>query len=214
MKQNRSHAVMAQRFEARESLDDFPTPPWATRALFAHALRSGPLEHQRQDVWEPACNRGFMVRALRERFRRVFASDIADYGFTDASVEDFLLPTRAVSGIDWIITNPPFKAAEEFATAAFRSAILGVALLVLTQWLEGVGRYDRLFRFRPPSLIAQFAERVPMVRGRCDPDASTATSYAWVVWESGAIDGPRFTWIPPCRLALERPGDYEPATWR
>jgi len=29
---------MAQRFEALDSLDDFPTPPWATRALFEHIL--------------------------------------------------------------------------------------------------------------------------------------------------------------------------------
>ena len=33
-KQNTSHAVMAKRFEENDSLDDFPTPPWATRALF------------------------------------------------------------------------------------------------------------------------------------------------------------------------------------
>jgi hypothetical protein len=31
--QNTSHAVMAQRVEPAHSLDDFPTPPWATRAL-------------------------------------------------------------------------------------------------------------------------------------------------------------------------------------
>ena len=33
MAQNTSHAVMAQRIEPADSLDDFPTPPWATRAL-------------------------------------------------------------------------------------------------------------------------------------------------------------------------------------
>ena len=37
-KQNTSHAVMAQRFEAKDSLDDFPTPPWATRALLEHVI--------------------------------------------------------------------------------------------------------------------------------------------------------------------------------
>src|SRR6476620_5893339 len=31
--QNTSHAVMAQRYEAKDSLDDFPTPPWANRGL-------------------------------------------------------------------------------------------------------------------------------------------------------------------------------------
>ncbi len=33
MSQNRSSAVMQQRSEPPDSLDDFPTPPWATRAI-------------------------------------------------------------------------------------------------------------------------------------------------------------------------------------
>ena len=37
-RQNTSYAVMAQRIEAQDSLDDFPTPPWATRALIEHVL--------------------------------------------------------------------------------------------------------------------------------------------------------------------------------
>ena len=36
MSQNRSSAVMQQRSEPHDSLDDFPTPPWATRALCQH----------------------------------------------------------------------------------------------------------------------------------------------------------------------------------
>ena len=36
--QNTSHAVMAQRAELKNSLDDFPTPPWATRALIEHVV--------------------------------------------------------------------------------------------------------------------------------------------------------------------------------
>ena len=36
--QNTSHAVMAQRVEPKDSADDFPTPPWATRALVEHVL--------------------------------------------------------------------------------------------------------------------------------------------------------------------------------
>ena len=38
MEQNTSHAVMAQRHESLDSLDDFPTPPWATRALLEHVI--------------------------------------------------------------------------------------------------------------------------------------------------------------------------------
>ena len=36
--QNTSHAVMSQRTEAKDSPDDFPTPPWATRALMEYVI--------------------------------------------------------------------------------------------------------------------------------------------------------------------------------
>lgn len=125
---------MAQRREPPGALDYFPTPPWATRALFRHVL--------------PA------------------------------------IGISTISGV-W------------------------------AQWIEGVGRYDNLFRNRPPSLYAPFVERVPMVKGRRDPDANTATSYAWFVW-ANAIAGPsQVFWIPPgCRRSLTSPADREQfAAW-
>jgi hypothetical protein len=64
---------------------------------------------------------------------------------------------------DWIITNPPFNLACEFALRAISIARAGVALLVRSAWSEGGDRYRDLFSKHPPALIAQFAERVPMV---------------------------------------------------
>ena len=53
-RQNTSHAVMAQRAEAFDSLDDFPTPPWATRALIEHVL-GGRDQVASLSCFEPAC---------------------------------------------------------------------------------------------------------------------------------------------------------------
>ncbi|MCV2866637.1 hypothetical protein, partial [Defluviimonas sp. WL0075] len=53
--QNISHAVMAQRHEPKDSPDDFPTPPWATRALLQHVIRDPNLS--RLTCLEPACGR-------------------------------------------------------------------------------------------------------------------------------------------------------------
>ena len=61
--QNTSHAVMAQRTEAKDSLDDFPTPPWATRALIEHVVGAGG-ELRQQSCLEPACGAGHMVKVL------------------------------------------------------------------------------------------------------------------------------------------------------
>ena len=52
--QNTSHAVMAQRVEAKDSLDDFPTPPWATRALIEHVIERE-ADVKEMTAFEPAC---------------------------------------------------------------------------------------------------------------------------------------------------------------
>jgi hypothetical protein len=75
-------------------------------------------------------------------------------------------------------------------------------------FVEGIGRYERMYAVHPPSKVAQFTQRVPMVQGRLDRKASTATGYAWLVWEKGFAGATQFCWIPPCRKRLERDDDY------
>lgn len=213
MGQNVSTAVMQRRVEAHDSLDDFPTPPWATRALVKHVIwpRLGfmpPEITKKQTVWEPACNRGFMVRPLEEFFGEVVASDVHDYG-RGYVVRDFLFPGD-IRNVDWIISNPPFRLAQQFIERASEIARVGFAMIVRTAFLEGIGRYNDLFSKNPPSVIAQFTERVVMVKGRLDPTGSTATAYCWLVWIDGE-DGTSFQWIPPCRRQLELTTDYEVA---
>lgn len=194
---------MQQRSEPHDSLDDFPTPPWATRAICERLMLDGhPLDHC--SVREPAANRGYMVRALNDYFATVEASDIHDYG-AGYPVSDYLFgPDQPM--VDWTFCNPPFRLAEQFIERAARTSRRGFAMLVRTSFVEGVGRYERLFSVNPPSIVAQFVERVPMVKGRYDPKASTATSYCWLVWIDGE-DDTRFEWIAPCRRQLEREGD-------
>ncbi len=207
MAQNTSHAVMAQRHESAESLDDFPTPPWATRTFLENVL-GGRASIGNMTCLEPACNRGFMVKPLREYFSTVGASDIFDYGFGD--VADFLSAEHEPDSFDWVITNPPFKAAEQFAIEGLKVARVGVALLVRTVFIESVGRYQRLFTQHPPSMFAQYVERVPMVKGRLDKKASTATGYGWVVWlKNSTSSGTQLVWIPPSRKRFEFSSDYE-----
>jgi hypothetical protein len=203
--QNTSHAVMAQRFEPLDSADDFPTPPWATRALCQHVLNAKSLAGL--TCLEPATGRGYMSEPLKEYFRSVESSDAYHYGY--GKVRDFLTyPFEALSH-DWVITNPPFRRAEEFVDRALVVARCGVAILARTVFLESVGRYEGIFQDRPPSVFAQFSERVPMVKGRIDRKASTATGYAWFVWDKVADQAsPRLAWVPPCRKTLERDLDY------
>jgi hypothetical protein len=207
MAQNTSHAVMAQRYENSSSLDDFPTPPWATRTFLENVL-GGRAHTAEKTCLEPACNRGFMARPLKEYFAEVEASDIFDYGF--GGISDFLSSSHKANSFDWVITNPPFKAAEQFAIEGLRVARVGVALLVRTTFIESKGRYERLFTQHPPTMFAQYVERVPMVKGRLDRKASTATGYGWLVWlKDPTPRGSQLVWIPPSRKKFEFSTDYE-----
>lgn len=209
---NTSSAVMQQRSEPHDSLDDFPTPPWATRALCEWLVGQG----ESLDAFtcrEPAANRGHMVRPLREYFRSVEAADVHDYGVENGGgfpVRDYLFGPPP-EPVHWTITNPPFRLAEAFIARARATSEFGCAMLVRAAFLEGVGRHRRLFAVAPPSAVLQFAERVVMHKGRLAPEGSTATAYAWLVWFTGAedVDGAaRLHWLAPCRQRLERPGDY------
>src|SRR5512139_3378784 len=90
--------------------DFYPTPPWATRALFEDVLYTSMSE-----IWEPACGNGMMAEVLKDYCNRIVATDIHDYGY--GKVEDFLTSERRAS---WIITNPPFSLALEFAQHALK----------------------------------------------------------------------------------------------
>lgn len=199
-----STAVMARRAEPATSLDFFPTPPWATRALCAHVLPLvEPQPLSGMTAWDPACGEGHMAVALAESFWHCYPSDVFPYGFGEEAdfLSDGFLPTA-----DWIVTNPPFNRALPFTLRALRLARRGVAMLVRTAFLEGDERYRHLFSRTPPTVYAQFVERVPMHRGRWVPDGSSATSYCWLVWRRGAEPRPPF-WIPKSRKALTRPDD-------
>lgn len=199
---------MQQRSEPHNSLDDFPTPPWATRALCEWLRRKGEgIEDF--NCREPAANRGHMVAPLREYFHRVEAADVHDYG-AGFAVQDYLLGPEP-DFVHWTITNPPFRLAEQFIERMAATSEFGFAVIVRSAFLESVGRYERLFSKSPPSHVLQFTERVVMHKGRLAPEGSTATAYCWLVWMMGGDGDTFFEWLPPCRKRLERSTDYDAA---
>jgi hypothetical protein len=124
----------------------------------------------------------------------VTASDIFDDGYGIAPV-DFLNDPHLVCPA-WIITNPPFSTA-----CAFSLRALDLATEAWPCWCARNGSKAlvgmKTCSVIGPSLYAPFLERVPMVKGRWNPHATTATSFAWFVWGK-ALSGPsRVFWIPP-----------------
>lgn len=223
---------------APDSLEYFPTPPWATRALcrflsgdrglppLARPLIEDECDLTAMSAWEPACGEMHMARPMAEYFGSVRATDVFRYG-PDHGICDFLTTGRTHPPVDWLITNPPFPNAADFVEVGQAVAREGVAMLVRSAWLEGGGRFRDTFSHNPPSYVLTFTERVVMLQGRLiqtgKPDpfnldekgaprkASSATSYSWVIWQrDGRSWGgdTRHRWVPPSRTELERPGDY------
>jgi len=207
--QNTSSAVMQRRHEPLDSLDDFPTPPWATRAL-CEKIRKHFVIPPLTTVLEPAANRGHMVRTLREYFYEVEGFDVHDYGggfpvrdFLSGDVDD--LKNR----FHWVITNPPYRLAPDFIERAMEIATYGVAVLVRTSFLEGVNRHERFYGGRRvPAYFFQFSERVVMHKGKLSEKGSTATSYGWMIFRKRPTEETALRWIEPCRKRLEKPQDY------
>jgi Protein of unknown function (DUF3102) len=216
---NGSRALMASRNGRDDEARDFyATPPWATRALIEVVLPSLLVRDDSWfgvSIWEPACGEGHISHVLEDYGAPVLSTDIVDYHWGQDGVADFLSEeiqyTRGPALSDWIITNPPFKddLAERFTIRALDLARVGVAMFVRVQFLETIGRYENIFRDRPPTLLAFFVERVPLCMGRWDPDGGTATAYCWLVWLKDRAPLPPF-WIPPGqRERLTREDDRE-----
>lgn len=239
--QNKSDAVMAQRGKQKDNLDDFPTPPWGTRALCEYVI--GPGHCAGLSVLEPAAGRGYMSEPLSEYFGSVTSADMADYGYPLDHIGSFIAEDSPFQpeSFDWVITNPPFKYGRQFVEKALTVARVGVAMLCRTVFIETVGRYQ-MYCEHPLWRFAPFAERLPMIEGRVSGTASSATSYAWFVWnkKEAGVEPPyypgdeKFTvgygvnsvnmhaipyyvgmYIPPCRRKLECPQDYTflPKDW-
>ena len=160
--QNTSPAVMNQRKEPADSLDFFPTPPFATRALCEYGLKPYHGDLKRASVWEPACGDGAMAKPLGEYFGDVRATDIHAYGYGEQ--HDFLLGLTGAPPPRWIITNPPFNLAQRFAEIALAIARCGVALLVRTNFLESQARY--------PLPAAPSGADLPVCRARRDGEGT------------------------------------------
>lgn len=174
--------------------DLYETPACATEAL----LR---FEKLPEIVWEPACGPGAIVRVLRGAGHKVYATDLVDYGCPESESRiDFLMETGAPTFIGAVVTNPPFKLANQFVGHALMLAPKVVMLLRLA-FLEGTGR-SPIMDGGALARVYVFKNRLPMMHraGRGTQVAKTNSStmaFAWFVWErshKGPTEMRRISW--------------------
>ncbi|MEW6016680.1 MAG: hypothetical protein AB1760_01245 [Pseudomonadota bacterium] len=218
MKPRGRSATMAHVNPARDATNLFPTAPWGGRVMGELIRKIDPLA---RTCWECACGPGMLAHGLQDYFEAVHLSDFVQYG--GHHVFDFVRgPADQVPfAADWIATNPPFDLVEEFIRAAYARARRGVAMLVRLQALEGQERHRLLYEDCRLYAVAPFSERLPLVMGCWDPEASSAAAYAIFVFlkpGTGPRTRPPHPYLidiaPGAKARLSRPSDLQFAAVR
>lgn len=108
---------------------------------------------------------------------------------------DFLMERKLLAPN--IITNPPFKHAEQFLAKAMDLGAQKVAMLCRLAWLEGQRRRE-MFESTPIARVWVFSARLKIARGKqWEGGRHGLIAFAWFVWERGYRDMPRLGWIDP-----------------
>lgn len=173
----------------REIHDYYATDPKAVEELLKRE-KFTPL------VWECACGGGHISKVLEDHNYTVRKSDIIDRGVEGTEILDFL---TFEGKVDYdIVTNPPYKYAQEFVKKAMDSVTEKnkVAMLLKITFLEGKKR-QQLFKTYPPKTIYVFSYRVNCVRNGDFENYpwNNAICYAWYIWEKGYKGDPVIKWI-------------------
>ena len=189
----------------REKDDYYPTPPEATKAMMGRCpwLVYGDKEND-YDVWEPACGEGHMSKVFEEHGLRTYSTDLVDRGYGDAHGVDFLMEQK--SHAPWIVTNPPYKLANEFVKHAYKLQVEnpqgeGFIFLLRLAFLEGQKRYTEIFKDMPPTKVLVHTKRLTLIRGDHEEAwyGSGKTAMAWFVWEidpfTKETNQPSIMWI-------------------
>ena len=175
----------------RAEHDYYATPPRVGEDL----LRVYPII---ENIWECAYGQGHLAKGLGDAVKKktdLIARPHFETGKLN-EVSDFLFEETRWDG--WIVTNPPFKYAKEFAFKAIELASKGIALFLRIQFLESQKRQE-LFKKCPPKYVYVYvyAKRCPQCafNGNFNKETGNAATYAWFIWEKGFTGESIIRWI-------------------
>lgn len=177
--------------EERQKEDYYATDTIAVELLLD-------LETFNKDVWECACGEKHMSNVLEKRGFNVRSSDIIKR-CDDIEEYDFLKKENTEWNGD-IITNPPYKYAEEFVYKALQIIPTGnkVAMFLRLQFLEGKKR-KQLFTDFPPTKVLVSSSRIICAKNadfeKMKQGGGSAVAFAWIIWEKGYKGDPIIKWF-------------------
>jgi hypothetical protein len=160
----------------RQKQDYYATEPKAVRLLLE-------MENFEGRIWECACGEGHLSKEMKRLGRIVYSTDLVDRGYGQ-SFQDFLEATHTHMNI---ITNPPYKFANEFILKALQilQPNRKAAFFLPIRYMEGQARKE-LFTKHPPKIIYVSASRLICAKnGNFKATKGSSVAYAWFVWEHG-----------------------------
>ncbi len=163
--------------EDRQAEDFYATDPIAMVKLLE-------IEKFNQNIWECASGENHLVAPLVEAGYSVRSSDLIKRTDTTEQL-DFLQCNDSWDGD--IVTNPPYKYAQQFVEKGMDVISDGnrIALFLKLQFLEGKKRRE-LFNRYPPKVVYVSSSRIKCAKnGDFDKYDSSAIAYAWFIWEKG-----------------------------
>lgn len=162
----------------REQRDYYATDPKAASLLMEC--------EQLHDIWEVSCGEGHLAKEFEKAGLLKRASDIVVRNWPCEQL-DFLEYNGTLDGD--IVTNPPYKFAEEFVKHALDVVNDGrkVCMFLKLTFLEGKSRKE-LFDTTPPARIYVSSSRIICAKNADFKSIKTgAVAYAWYVWEKGLL---------------------------
>lgn len=178
-----THAI-----EDREINDYYATDPIAGELLLQ-------LEPQLNNIWECACGEGHLAEVFEQAGKLGFATDIINRGYGHDTF-DFLQSLTQIYNGD-IVTNPPFKYAQQFIEKALDiiSHDRYVCMFLKLQFLEGKARKE-MFEKYPPIRVWVSSSRITCAKnGKFDEYPSSAVCYAWFIWKKGYKGATELKWF-------------------
>ena len=170
----------------RQKEDFYATNPNALEIFLDKLERDSVFLNNK--IWEPSCGMGHLSNVLETRGYDVKSSDIVDRGYSDLIV-DFLKQGELFYGD--ILTNPPFKLAEQFVEKGVE--LLGyedgkLILFLKIQFLEGQKRKELFKKYPPKYVYCNSSRQLCAKDGEFEKYTATTQFYAWYIWEKN-FDG-------------------------
>ena len=176
--------------------DDFyATPTIAVEKLF-EKLDEVNIKLPRVII-EPGVGSGNIAFPLCSKGHFVFGIDIANRGFPNTNIADWLtVKERPTEDELAIVANFPYKDILKHTEHSLSLLKDGEYLIELAkiQFLEGIKRRE-LFEHDPPKYVFVFSKRIRCLANGENSTESSAICFCWYVFQKGFKGMPQIGWI-------------------